>query len=62
VKLSLTHSAGIGDNYNDLSLFQKVAYKIAVANAPEGVKRQADFVCTQSYGQGFLEAVAHLEL
>jgi hypothetical protein len=62
VKLSLTHSAGIGDNYNDLSLFQKVAYKIAVANAPEEVKRQADFVCTQSYGQGFLEAVAHLEL
>jgi hypothetical protein len=62
VKLSLTHSAGIGDNYNDLSLFQEVAYKIAVANAPEEVKRQADFVCMQTYGQGFLEAVAHLEL
>jgi phosphoglycolate phosphatase (TIGR01487 family) len=62
VKLSLAHSAGIGDNYNDLSLFRKVGYKIAVANAPEEVKHQADFVCTQSYGQGFLEAVAHLEL
>jgi phosphoglycolate phosphatase (TIGR01487 family) len=62
VKLSLTHSAGIGDNYNDLSLFRKVGYKIAVANAPEEVKQKADFVCTHPYGQGFLEAVAHLAL
>jgi phosphoglycolate phosphatase (TIGR01487 family) len=62
VKLPLTHSAGIGDNYNDLSLFKKVAYKIAVANAPEEVKHQANFVCVRSYGQGFLEAVAHLGL
>jgi phosphoglycolate phosphatase (TIGR01487 family) len=61
-KLSLSRSAGIGDNYNDLSLFEKVAYKIAVANAPEEVKQQADFVCTRSYGHGFLEAVAHLGL
>ena len=61
-KLPLTHSAGIGDNYNDLSLFQRVAYKIAVANAPEDVKRQANYVCSHSYGQGFLEAVAHLGL
>lgn len=62
VKLPLTQSAGIGDNYNDLSFFKKVAYKIAVANAPEEVKQQANFVCVRSYGQGFLEAVAHLGL
>jgi phosphoglycolate phosphatase (TIGR01487 family) len=61
-KLPLTHSAGIGDNYNDLDLFRKVAYKIAVANAPEDVKQQADYVCTHSYGRGFLEAVAHIGL
>ena len=61
-ELTLSHSAGIGDNYNYLSLFEKVAYKIAVANAPNEVKQQANFVCTQSYGQGFLEAVAHLGL
>jgi phosphoglycolate phosphatase (TIGR01487 family) len=60
--LSLSSSAGIGDNFNDLSLFEKVVYKIAVANAPEGVKQQANFVCTRSYGRGFLEAVAHLGL
>jgi phosphoglycolate phosphatase (TIGR01487 family) len=61
-KLPLTHSAAIGDNYNDISLFKRVAYKIAVANAPEEVKQQANFVSTHSYGQGFLEAVAQLGL
>jgi len=61
-KLSLTRSVGIGDNYNDLDLFRKVAYKIAVANAPDGVKQQADYVCMHSYSRGFLEAVAHIGL
>jgi phosphoglycolate phosphatase (TIGR01487 family) len=61
-ELPLSRSAGIGDNYNDLSLFEKVSYRIAVANAPREVKQQADFVCTRSYGEGFLEAVAHLGL
>jgi len=61
-ELDLSRSAAIGDNCNDLSLFEKAGYKIAVANAPMEVKQQADFVCTQSYGQGFLEAVAHLGL
>jgi len=61
-KLSLADSTGIGDNFNDLSLFREVAHKIAVANAPEEVKRQADYVCEHAYGQGFLEAVAHVGL
>ncbi len=61
-RLPLTRSVGVGDNYNDLDLFRKVAYKIAVANAPEEVKQLADYVCTHSYGQGFLEAVAHIGL
>lgn len=61
-KLSLADSAGIGDNFNDLSLFREVAHKIAVANAPEEVKRQADYVCEHAYGRGFLEAVAHVGL
>jgi len=61
-KLPLTRSTGIGDNYNDLDLFGKVAYKIAVANAPEDVKQQADYVCMNSYGRGFIEAIAHIGL
>jgi hypothetical protein len=61
-KLPLARSVGIGDNYNDLELFRKVTYKIAVANAPEDVKQKADYVCMRPYGRGFLEAVAHIGL
>jgi hypothetical protein len=60
--VSLSRVAAIGDNYNDLSLFRKVGYKIAVANAPDEVKEQADYVCRLPYGRGFLEAVAHIGL
>jgi len=61
-RLSLNGAAAIGDNYNDLALFEAVAYRIAVANAPEGVKERADYVCRHRYGRGFLEAVAYLGL
>lgn len=58
----LTRVAAIGDYYNDISLFRKAAYRIAVANAPEEVKEQADYVCRHPYGRGFLEAVTHMGL
>ena len=61
-KIPLTHSTGIGDNYNDLSLFREVAYKIAVGNAPEEVRQEADYVCRRTFGRGFLEAVEHTGL
>jgi len=61
-KIPLTHSTGIGDNYNDLSLFREVACKIAVGNAPEEVKQEADYVCRHTFGRGFLEAVEHTGL
>jgi phosphoglycolate phosphatase (TIGR01487 family) len=61
-KLSLTRTMAVGDNYNDLSLFEEAAYTIAVANAPKEVKEQADYVCKRDYGQGFLEAIAHVGL
>lgn len=61
-KLPLTRTMAVGDNYNDLSLFEEAAYTIAVANAPKEVKEQADYVCKRDYGQGFLEAIAHVGL
>jgi len=61
-KVPLTYAMAIGDNYNDLSLFRRAAYTVAVANAPEEVKEEADYVCKHSYGPGFLEAVAHMSL
>jgi phosphoglycolate phosphatase (TIGR01487 family) len=59
-KLRLTRTVAIGDNYNDLSLFRKAAYTIAVANAPREVKEQADYACKRAYGEGFLEGIAHV--
>ncbi len=61
-RLQLTRSVAVGDNYNDLSLFEEAAYTIAVANAPKEVKEQADYACKRPYGQGFLEAIAHVGL
>lgn len=61
-KIPLTNSTGIGDNYNDLPLFREVAYKIAVGNAPEEVRQEADYVCRYTFGRGFLEAVEHTGL
>jgi len=58
----LTNSTGIGDNYNDLPLFREVAHKIAVGNAPEEVRQEADYVCRHTFGRGFLEAVEHTGL
>jgi len=61
-KIPLTNSTGIGDNYNDLPLFREVAHKIAVGNAPEEVRQEADYVCRHTFGRGFLEAVEHTGL
>jgi len=61
-KLPLTRTMAVGDNYNDLSLFEEAAYTIAVANAPREVKERADYTCKKAYGEGFLEAIAHVGL
>ncbi len=42
--MNIKHTAIIGDWYNDLSLFQTDALKIAVKNAVPEIKRLADFV------------------
>ncbi len=41
--INIKHSAVIGDWYNDLTLFQTKALKIAVKNAVPEIKRLADF-------------------
>ncbi|MEM3737149.1 MAG: phosphoglycolate phosphatase [Candidatus Bathyarchaeia archaeon] len=47
----------VGDGLNDIELFKSVAYSVALANAPQEVKRAADAVVIGSYGSGFCEAV-----
>ncbi len=45
-------AAYVGDDINDLSAFEAVGVKIAVANAAEYLKAQADWVTPRSGGQG----------
>ncbi|MFA4700624.1 phosphoglycolate phosphatase [Pyrococcus kukulkanii] len=52
--------AHIGDGENDLDAFKVVGYRIAVAQAPESLKREADYITKKSYGEGGAEAIRHV--
>lgn len=58
--LSPNNFAAIGDNFNDLPMFNAAGYSIAVGNAPEAVKQQVDYTCQACYGDGFCEGVDHI--
>ncbi len=45
----------VGDGENDLSAFEKVGYRVAVANSPPSLKKVADYVTKGSNGEGFAE-------
>jgi len=47
-KIKPTQAAVLGDWYNDISLFQTDAFKVAVANAIPEIKRMADMVTSKS--------------
>jgi hydroxymethylpyrimidine pyrophosphatase-like HAD family hydrolase len=50
LKINLKETAVVGDWYNDVSLFDTKALKIAVANAVYEIRQLADFVteCTNN--------------
>ncbi len=50
----------IGDNLNDIDMFKIAGYSIALGNAPNDTKKNADYVCANTYGKGFEEAIDHL--
>lgn len=41
-----------GDDYNDISMFQKVGYSVAMANAPDEIKLHARYRCGGNHEQG----------
>ncbi len=57
--LDLNKIAYIGDGSNDLSAFDVVAFSVALGNAPNLVKENADYV-SSSYGKGCGEAIYYL--
>lgn len=47
----------IGDNYNDLEMINFAGLGVAVRNAPEQVREQADYVTEKPYGDGVVEVI-----
>ncbi len=52
----------IGDNYNDLEIMKKVGYSIAMGNAPEEVKKAADFITLTNNNSGVAYAIERIIL
>ena len=52
--------ACIGDAENDLKMFGVAGVKVAVANAVDVLKGEADIVCSEPYGDGVKEFVQSL--
>jgi hypothetical protein len=52
----------IGDSTNDLPMFQCVPHSIAMGNAPDEVKQQAEYVTTPIRQDGVANALKHYHL
>ncbi len=61
LKIKMKRTAVMGDWYNDKSLFETKALKIAVANAVDEIKEMADYITKRTNNEGgaaeFLEMV-----
>ncbi len=55
------HLACIGDAENDLKLFAAAGTRVAVANAVQRLKDEADIVCSAPYGDGVSEFVRNVQ-
>ena len=51
-----------GDSENDLSMFSEVETAIAMGNAMDHVKREADYVTGEAKGDGIAQALEHFGL
>ncbi|MDV0447613.1 5-amino-6-(5-phospho-D-ribitylamino)uracil phosphatase YcsE [Methanosarcinaceae archaeon Ag5] len=51
----------IGDSANDIEMFHAAGMSFVVANAPDYVKKEADIVLDEKFGDGFAQAVLALE-
>jgi len=47
----------IGDSENDIEFLSVCGFKVAVANADKNLKKIADYVCKNKYGDGVKEAI-----
>lgn len=52
----------IGDNFNDKEMLQYAGIGIAMGNAPENLKKVADYVTSSVDEDGVAQAIAHFDL
>jgi transaldolase len=62
LKLPLERIVAIGDQPNDVLMFERAGTSIAMGNASDDVKRRATFVTTSYADEGFANAVEQLVL
>jgi len=57
IGVELSRTAVIGDMFNDVAMFKRAGYAIAMGQAPEAVKQLADVVTGSNAQDGFASAV-----
>jgi phosphoglycolate phosphatase (TIGR01487 family) len=62
MRIDASEIMGIGDSENDLQFLDVVGLKVAVANADSELKEKADYVTTNSFGDGVKEAIGRFVL
>ncbi|MDS1002413.1 Cof-type HAD-IIB family hydrolase [Clostridium sporogenes] len=57
LNISLDETMAFGDNYNDVSMFEKVKYSIAMGNADENIKSICKLVADTNYNNGVAKMI-----
>lgn len=57
--VDLKESMAIGDSFNDLSMFNRVGFSVAMGNAKEELQRQCSFVTKTNDEAGVAHAIYH---
>ncbi|NFA60297.1 Cof-type HAD-IIB family hydrolase [Clostridium sporogenes] len=57
LNISLDETMAFGDNYNDVSMFEKVKYSIAMGNADENIKSICKLVTDTNYNNGVAKMI-----
>ncbi|MDK8181445.1 Cof-type HAD-IIB family hydrolase [Paenibacillus sp. UMB4589-SE434] len=57
INIDTANTMAIGNQMNDLSMLRAAGIGAAVANSPDMLKAEADYVCRASHGEGVIEAI-----
>jgi len=60
LNIEASRVVAVGDSLQDLEMFRSAGFSIALANAPEELRRNANSVTSKPYGEGFAEAANYI--